>query len=94
MRRGNTTIERDGRQRDKRSHIEGRRGSVTCGVRLLMCTCGAVVDDQEDLLDHRAWCQGDAQGNQALIAWVRDSLGEVSYERLVAAANCQEWTRA
>jgi hypothetical protein len=94
MRRGNTTMERDGRQRDKPSHVEGRRGSVTRDVRLLMCTCGAVVDDQDDLQDHRAWCQGDAQANQALIAWVRGNIGEVSYERLVAAANRREWTRA
>jgi hypothetical protein len=87
MRRGNTTIERDAQQRDKRSDTEARPGSVTRDLRLLMCACGALVDDEEDLLDHQGWCQGDAQANQALIACVRQTAGEVSYEQLVAAAN-------
>jgi hypothetical protein len=95
MRRVKTTTERDRRRPGKRHQTEGGQGPVQSDRWRLMCACGVLVENQDDLADHQHWCQGDAQVNQALIARVRGGTGEVSYERLVAAAmNCDGRTTA
>jgi hypothetical protein len=50
------------------------------------CRCGALLESQEALLDHEAWCAGSARENARLIQEAFTRAGEVTYEVLVAVA--------
>jgi hypothetical protein len=55
------------------------RGSHTC-------RCAALLESQDALLDHLAWCAGSAADNARLIQEAVARAGNVSYEVLVAIA--------
>jgi hypothetical protein len=50
------------------------------------CRCAALLESQDALLDHLAWCAGSAGDNARLIQEAVARAGKVSYEVLVAIA--------
>jgi hypothetical protein len=50
------------------------------------CRCAALLESQDALLDHLAWCAGSAADNARLIQEAVARAGSMSYEVLVAIA--------